>query len=60
MVEKFKNLKLTRIEILKIFKALDIIYLTSAQRGDIIIRYLSINDKPVVPIADYAGYLSRT
>jgi hypothetical protein len=60
MVEKFKNLKLTRIEILKIFKALDLIYLTSTQRGDVIIRYLSINDKPVIPVANYIGYLSRT
>jgi hypothetical protein len=60
MVEKFKNLKLTRIEILKMFKALDLVYLTSTQRGDVIIRYLSINDKPIVPITDYIGYLSRT
>jgi hypothetical protein len=25
-----------------------------------IMRCLSINDKPVVPVTDYVGYLSRT
>jgi hypothetical protein len=40
------------------FEAPDLVYLTSAQRGDIIMQCLSINDKPVIPVADYAGYLS--
>jgi hypothetical protein len=48
------------MEILKIFKALDLIYLTSTPRGDIIIQYLSINNKPVIPITNYVGYLGRT
>lgn len=59
MVEKFKDMKLTKMEILKMFESPDLTYLTSVQRGDILMRCLRLESKPNPPIADYNGYLQR-
>jgi hypothetical protein len=60
MVEKFKEMKLTKMEILKMFESPDLCYLTSIQRGDVLMRCLHLEAKPNPPIADYNGYLQRT
>jgi hypothetical protein len=60
MVERFKEMKLTKIEILKMFKSPDLTYLTSTQRGDVLMRCLRLELKPNPLVADYNGYLQRT
>jgi hypothetical protein len=60
MVERFKEMKLTKMEILKMFESPDLTYLTSTQRGDVLMRCLRLEPKPNPPVADYNGYLQRT